>query len=298
MTPKLSEPISFRLRFLWTSSFWFRISVISVIAGCSVVLVNCGIVGWLFEYLTIPLVTFDQTSSTLIGVIVGAAISMLVSLYLQRDQYRRDAYLERRDNLYRPLFEDTQALRKQLKTSPFPCFIAHKLDHVGRLIEKQDSFLEWSRVKSDDRIILVPKWLFDSLENFIQMLSMYNEMYYQCEATIERKLVEELKARDLIESASGFKDLRLILLENYDARIIALFGRTNCGSNERTKEFEVISPDLIPDLFREYSELECVTNLRTYYEDKLLTSTDWIYAKLTDLLRYIELKYRSHDSLV
>jgi hypothetical protein len=256
------------------------------------------VVGLIFTSIWLGPINLDQGTTTIIGVIVGALISTLVALNLQRNQYKRDSFLEKRDTVYRPLFEDFINLRKLLDHHAYPYFITYQLEQQGRLIRSQISWLAWSDIKSDDRIILVPKWMRNALDNYCKVISQYNDRISSCQAEVGNRLVEDLKQRGLIESASGFGELRVILLKSYDTRIVTSFGSMDHGSKEKFKEFEDVSDKLIPELFRKYGDMDCVKELRSYYTNQVLANAEWIMNKLEDVLRYIETKYGSQDRLI
>jgi len=277
---------------------WFRVLVIVLSIIIAFLLVNFNLVSWVLASIQPLQIDLDQGTTTIIGVIVGALISTLVSLYLQRDEYKRGSFLEKRDTVYRPLFESFINYRKQLDANAYPYIICYKLEHRGSLFQHQVSSFTWSEIKSDDRIIFVPNWLRKILDNYGKVISDYNTMFSSCQGIVGKRLIEDLKQRELIVSASGFGELRAILLEAYDTRIITPFGRMNYGSKEKSKEFQEVSDRLIPELFREYGEMDCVKELRAYYTNQVLAKAELIMQRLEDVLRYIETKYGSQDRLI
>ncbi len=115
--------------------------------------------------------TIDPIIATLIGAFIGGVIAFYGSVYVQQAQIKAQAALHRRDIVYIPLYNELKSLKDKLEIVICPYSIA--LDRTTS--DRQPSFIIWSQIQQDSRLLQVPVGLQKSLNEFIQTVKNYIE---------------------------------------------------------------------------------------------------------------------------
>lgn len=290
------EPVFFRLRFILATE---------PLLGLVLVVAIVAIVALGSRYLLPPVASLlggagtlisQPGVSTLIGALVGAGVSLGVSITLQREQYKAKSLLDRKSEIYEPLLRSIIAFLRQLELQPFPWRIAHLAGVPNFSLLPQAGFLEWSEVVTSGNVIHVPAWLRNAFEATISNIDEYNARVASCSSEVQTVLAHELMKRGLIESASGFSEIGLILSANYEARVVTPFAQTKYPDGKPDPHDEIVS--LLPSLFHEYGQREDVEAIRDLYRTEILARATWLKAALEHVIRFIELSYGSRDSHV
>jgi len=213
------EPILFRVRLVWATTPLFRLIGWFLLAALAVTMV-LAVLPLIGAQLAFTAQLISQPGvSTLVGAIIGASISLSVSYTLQRGQFRARSLLDKRETIYGPLLESVISFIHQLEDHPYPSRIAHIAREPNFSLQPQAGFLTWADVVSSGQVTYVPDWLRRAFEEIERNLAKYNQRVRDCAREIQDLLASELIRRGLIESASGFSDVALILAGDYDARI-------------------------------------------------------------------------------
>ncbi len=287
------RPLRFRIRLLWATHWVFRLSLLFVITAI-VTLALRYFLPALPPFLDATGIWLSQPGiSTLIGVLVGAGISLIVSITLQRDQYKAKSLLDRNDEIYEPLLRSVIAFLHQLETQPYPWRIAHIGWVPSFSLQPQAGFLEWSDLVTSGRVIYVPTWLRQAFEAIDSNIEEYNNRIAASSAEIQALLIHELRKTGLIESASGFSEISLILSADYEAKVITPFSQMKHPEGKTITQEDIA--DVLPPLFREYGQRTDIQTIRTFFSAEIIARATWLKSALEDVIRFIELAYGSRD---
>lgn len=116
----------------------------------------------------------DPFLSTLVAALLGGALAFYGSVYVQKSELRSNASIRRRDEIYKPLYNEL--LQMQSNLIEFPCPSGFKLfENMG--YHNDPKFLEWNKFKKDYRVLQVPKIINSTLEELIILFTDYSKNY-------------------------------------------------------------------------------------------------------------------------
>ncbi|MDP1715562.1 MAG: hypothetical protein Q8L41_12530 [Anaerolineales bacterium] len=283
------EPLQVSFRNALVTSYVAKVvaTVIIVLLGAMLVLF------FLFASTYFP--EFGSTAAGFIGVFVGAGISALVSIALQSDQFKAQALRSKKERIYRPLYEELVALATALQENPYPWQIGFRLIHDEDISESYPSFSIWSEISSDGRRIDVPDWLTKAFDSFLKELSEYNDSYDKCSEFVELALCNNLIQQGFIKEAKGFSAFSGVLRNDFEETSTAGFITMKFVDKDAMRDYEKKASQLIPELFRKYSQADCVNELRILYQFSILVHLHWLTREIKKILKYIDIKYESQD---
>ena len=111
-------------------------------------------------------------ANTLIGVIVGGALTLFVSIFVSKRQSRREAGLKRIEDIYKPLYEELIKRNEYAKLRPY----CESLTNLSRPVSLSCRQV-WTEIKGDVRRIDVPKKVANAMDGLYDAISTYSSSY-------------------------------------------------------------------------------------------------------------------------
>jgi hypothetical protein len=115
--------------------------------------------------------TNEPVIQTLLGAVVGAVIALYGSIYVSRREIRTQAVINKRDDVYIPIYDELLELRKDLADRY--CLNDILTDDKWKN-PQLPKFIIWSYIKQDSRNLQTPVMLRKELDKFVRIIEKYN----------------------------------------------------------------------------------------------------------------------------
>ncbi|MBP5407159.1 hypothetical protein J6Z19_08455 [bacterium] len=130
-----------------------------------------------------------STFGAIVGAIVGGLLSLGGSLIISDYEQKKANAIRRKNEIYKPLYEELQASHERLTSNPYPTFIAFKEIQQNET-SRCPQYIEWEKVKHDIRFFEVPQDLKNAMEDLHNDIKIY-EQQRDLAASILSRIYEE-----------------------------------------------------------------------------------------------------------
>jgi 5S rRNA maturation endonuclease (ribonuclease M5)/uncharacterized integral membrane protein len=128
---------------------------------------------------------------SLLGAIVGGTLAFFAAIYSQKHQTAARGAIVRKNTIYTPLFDELVNVRATLEDNPYP-----RLFEIGpgkQTALPHPIFGSWERIKSDTRIIQMPHYMANSLEEYTESVLIYRSLRGIAARDVQEKINEIFK---------------------------------------------------------------------------------------------------------
>jgi hypothetical protein len=247
--------------------------------------------------IALPDIIRDPVVSALTGAFLGGAIAFYGSVYVQKAQVKSEAVINRRDEIYIPLYNELLSVSKILSKRSCPDRFVYEIKEDSPFLPK---FSAWLSFKSDNRHLHVPKQLANSLDDFIVITKKYTEARRAAcnDAQVTAK-VKEIFVRNFGERHSKRVDLTSWYLPcSPNLSILVEILNSHENRVDKNNSIAPYSDEYIynaaQEIFEECRKFEVVVhhqNLRVELDNKLEELTN----SLEKIIRFINKEFGQHE---
>ncbi len=288
-------PLQVRLSYMLVSTGWFRIFPL-IGAIVLLALASWGLM-WLYSVLTFSTSIFKDVGfvglfGSLFGALLGSIIGAIVSLRIQSQQSRAAASIKKKEQIYVPLYKELIDLKDQLIEYPHPRYIWLFDETKGKV--RTPHFTEWNKIKSDSRLIEIPIWIKNTLEQYTDGITNYYIERDRAVGIVEDTIVEfmmkhyNLMYRSIPEA--GLSMFQAIIQDDPDTMKLIL----TTQFNERNK-YDPIFDFAAKKIINVGKEIPIVKQTIENYDRVIVKRTNWIIEELSNVINYINMKYENHE---
>jgi hypothetical protein len=146
----------------------------------------------------------------LFGVLVGAMLSGYISYRIHLRRFAAKAAIERKQQVYEPLYAALLEARESLRSQPYPAVFVTDPDAAGD--DTALAFLKWTRITRDSRYVSVPRWFADSLNQYVTDIDTYLRLYREALEAAGIKAIDRETAYAIIrEERAGLDSVKRLV---------------------------------------------------------------------------------------
>lgn len=230
----------------------------------------------------------------ILGAIVGGILTLIGSVYVHNNQMKSKSAIQRKNVIYKPLYDELIEIRNILERNPFPTYIT--FSKGPQTIKPHPQFSAWGRIKNDSRLIQTPKYLADGMDSLYEAVFKYLEMFPVASSEIQDKINEILlrkhKTQFTLQNLGDVIIANLILKSKQRGSLLKEYVDLGLKSGKSLTNDEILE---IEDLvYEECHQLDSVKQLIVSYNKWNKTQEEMINT-LKDLIELISLKHEKHS---
>jgi hypothetical protein len=238
----------------------------------------------------------------LLGAIVGGTLTFIAAIYSQRNQTAAKGAVVRKSTIYTPLFDELVNVKAILKENPYP--LLFDIGSGRQTALPHPIFGAWERIKKDSRILQVPEYLGNSLEEYTKSVLIYLTLRHEAATDVQERMNEIYRQEHNAEfeiKNIGDTILPNVILGDRPARhhmtlrqeIALQIQRDHFSAQPKQELTEQEIDHLTQVIFEQCNRLPSVKRLVEAYEDSVSKLDDLIKA-LAIIIEVISRKYERH----
>ncbi|MGG1659431.1 hypothetical protein [Brevibacillus sp. NRS-1366] len=235
---------------------------------------------------------FTAIFGSLVGAIIGGSMSIFAAIYVYKKQASTKSMVEKKNEIYKPLYNNMIETLEILNQNPYPSFFAFRKSQ--QTIIPHPQFYAWIEIKGDSRRLLIPNYLVKEMDKFEILIEEYLTMRPSAAASIQTKinavLQENYNSSNRIANL-GDTILGYVATRNIEAvteRIFILNDTIDITSEQKI--------EATIEIIRECSTLpEVFAIIKTY--SNLNDQLNELITIFEDIIDLINKKYENHSKL-
>ncbi len=290
-------PLQVRLSYMLVSIGWLRIFPL-IAAILFLVLASWGLM-WLYSVLTFSTSIFKDVGfvglfGSLFGALLGSIVGGTVSLHIQSQQSRAVATINKKEQIYEPLYNAMVSFRIDLLKYPHPhSFI---LDPSQHRVAYAPYFVEWAKIKDDSRFIEVPGWIKSTFDQYTNDFTHY--LFVRANAIVDTEnMIKGLMDKEYNLAYRSIPGSDLMMF-----RAILHTDRSGVKHQLETQFNHLKNDELFDKAAQSIIDKCCILpgheQVHRIYYDTIINHTDRIITDLTNIIKYINIKYENHETAV
>jgi hypothetical protein len=239
---------------------------------------------------------------SLLGAIIGGMLTFTAAIYSQRNQTAARGAVVRKNTIYTPLYDELVSIRAMLEENPYPQLF--ELGSGRQTALPHPIFGAWERIKKDSRILQVPQYIANNLEEYTESVRTYLSLRYESARDVQEKMNQiyrrEHNAEFEIKNIGDTMLASVILGVNPTRggmnlrQEIALESQRDLMSAQPKQELtDQQINHLTQEIYNQCNELPSVKRLVEAYERSVSKLEDLIKA-LATIIEVINKKYERH----
>ncbi|WP_215112412.1 MULTISPECIES: hypothetical protein [unclassified Exiguobacterium] len=231
----------------------------------------------------------------ILGAIVGGVLTLFGSIYVNNNQMRSKSAIQRKNIIYKPLYDELIEVRNILNESnPYPTYVTFTKGQ--QTIKPHPQFSAWGRIKNDSRYIQTPRYLSEGMEELYEVVIEYLESFPKASDEIQNRINELLyerhKTKFTLMNLSDILISGLILKNNPKGELFKDYFEMGLNPRKSLTEEEIIEFENL--VYEECHKLNSVKQLIESY-NKWIEKQDNLINMLSSLIKLISMKYEKHN---
>lgn len=239
---------------------------------------------------------------SLLGAVVGGMLTFIAAIYIQRNQTAAKGAVTRKNTIYTPLFDELVNVKAILEENPFPQ--SFEIGSGRQTARPHPIFGAWERIKEDSRILQVPKYIANSLEDYTESVLTYLTLRHDAAEAAQERMAEiyeqEHNARFEIRNIGQTLLPNVILGDtpirhgrslSQELAFYTSSGSLSGQSKQELSEQEI--NHLTQRIYAECNELPSVKKLVGAYEDSI-RKLEALIKTLAIIIEVVNKKYERH----
>lgn len=230
----------------------------------------------------------------ILGAIVGGILTLFGSIYVNNNQMKSKSAIQRKNVIYRPLYDELIEIRNILEGNPYPRYI--KFSKGPQTINPHPQFSAWGRIKNDSRLIQTPKYLADGMDELYEAVYKYLERFPKASSEIQDKnneiLLRKHNTQFTIQNLGDVIIAKLILRNRPKGSLLKEYVELGLKSGKTISVDEILELEKL--VYEECHQLDSLKRLIVSYNDWIETHEEMINT-LKILIELISIKYEKHN---
>lgn len=231
----------------------------------------------------------------ILGAIVGGVLTLFGSIYVNNNQMRSKSAIQRKNIIYKPLYDELIEVRNILNESnPYPTYVTFTKDQ--QTIRPHPQFSAWGRIKNDSRYIQTPRYLSEGMEGLYEAVIEYLESFPKAADEVQNRINELLyerhRTRFTIIKFGNFIISGLILKNKPKGELFKDYFEIGLNPRKSLTEEEIIEFENL--VYEECYKLNSVKQLIRSY-NKWIEKQENLINTLSYLIKLISMKYEKHN---
>lgn len=233
--------------------------------------------------------------SAILGAIIGGVLTLFGSIYVNNNQIRSKSAIQRKNIIYKPLYDELIEVRNILKESnPYPVYVTFTKGQ--QTIKPHPQFSAWGRIKNDSRYIQTPRYLAIGMEELYEAVIEYLESFPKASNEIQNRinelLYEQHKTQFTLTNLGDNIITDLILKNKPSGELFRDYFEMGLNPRKSLTEEEIKKFEIL--VYEECLKLNSVKYLIESY-NKWIKKQDDLINTLSSLIKLISMKFEKHD---
>lgn len=230
----------------------------------------------------------------ILGAIVGGILTLFGSIYVNNNQMKSKSAIQRKNVIYRPLYDELIDIRNILNQNPYPTFV--QFSKGTQTITPHPQFSAWGRIKNDSRLIQTPEYLADGMDELYEAVYKYLERFPKASSEIQDKINEILLRKHntqfTIQNLGDVIIAKLILKNKPKGSLLKEYVEFGLKSGKTLSVDETLELEKL--VYEECHQLDSVKRLIVSYNNWIETQEEMINT-LKVLIELISIKHEKHS---